>query len=78
MDTALIYTKLTEVFREVFDEDIAVVPELSAEDVDEWDSLAHLRLLLTVERTFSIKFSAAEIGQLGNVGALVDLIQSKL
>jgi acyl carrier protein len=53
-------------------------PDLSARDVDGWDSLAHIRLLLTVERKFHIKFNAAETGQLKNVGELTNLIQSKL
>ena len=73
-----IYRKLTEIFREVFDDDSIVVrPELTAKDVDEWDSLSHIRLVLSVERAFGLKFSASEIGRLKNVGEFVDLIQAK-
>jgi len=78
MDEAQIYTRLTTVFENVFDEEIEVAPELSAKDVDGWDSLAHIRLLLTTEKSFNIKFSTAEIGKLENVGELVALIKKRV
>ena len=72
------YSKLSDVFHDVFDDDeIILSPQLSADDVDGWDSLKHVRLLLTVERTFRIKFSTSEIGRLKNVGDLAALIESK-
>ncbi|MDQ2773928.1 MAG: acyl carrier protein [Acidobacteriota bacterium] len=78
METAEIYQKLTGIFRKVFDdESIVVRPDLTADDVDEWDSLSHIRLVLTVEKAFNIKFSASEIGRLKNVGEFADLIKSK-
>lgn len=73
-----IYEKLSGVFREVFDDDsIAVSSQLTANDVSGWDSLTNIRLILTVERTFGVQFSASEIGRLQNVGDLVSLVQSK-
>jgi acyl carrier protein len=78
MDEAQIYVRLTEVFEDVFDEDsINVTPELSAKDVDGWDSMTHIRLLLTVEKAFKVKFSTSEIGKLENVGDLVKLIKAR-
>ena len=78
METSAIYEKLTDIFHEVFEDDsIEVRPELTADDVDEWDSLSHIRLVLNTERAFHVKFSAAEIGRLKNVGEFVQLIQSK-
>jgi acyl carrier protein len=69
MHDAEIYARLTKIFGDVFDEDqIEVTPELSARDVAGWDSLTHVRLMLTVERAFNTKFSAREIGSLENVG----------
>jgi acyl carrier protein len=69
---------LSQVFHDVFDDDeIILTPQLSADDVDAWDSLKHVRLLLTVERAFKIKLSTSEIGRLKNVGDLAALIQSK-
>jgi acyl carrier protein len=77
MERAEIYKKLTEVFHEVFgDDSIVLRPDLTAEDVDDWDSLSHIRLVLRVEKVFNVKFSASEIGKLKNVEDLVDLISS--
>jgi acyl carrier protein len=79
MDNVQIYSRLAEIFQDVFDDDsIVVSPELSAKDVDGWDSLTHIRLILTVERAFKIKFSTSEIGKLENVGDLVALIQARV
>ena len=78
MDEAQIYSRLAEIFAGVFDEDtIQITPELSAKDVDGWDSLTHIRLILTVEKAFKIKFSTSEIGKLENVGDLVSLIKAR-
>ena len=79
MEQGQIYSRLTKIFEDVFDEDsIVVTPELSAKDVDAWDSLTHIRLMLTVEKAFKIKFSTSEVGQLQNVGELVRLIEEKI
>jgi acyl carrier protein len=78
MDEPQIYVRLTQIFEDVFDEDsIKVTPELSAKDVDGWDSLTHIRLILTIEKALKIKFSTSEIGKLENVGDLVKLIQAR-
>jgi len=78
MDEADIYAKLTTVFSDVFDDDsIDVTSGLSARDVDGWDSLTHIRLMVTVEKAFKVKFSTREIGKLENVGDLVVLIRSR-
>jgi acyl carrier protein len=76
-DTAQIYSKLSDVFCSVFDDDIVLSPELTAHDIEGWDSLTHMRLIITVQQAFDIKFSAAEVGGLENVGDMVKLIQSK-
>ncbi|CAN7196169.1 acyl carrier protein [Rhizobacter sp. LjRoot28] len=78
MNQDAIYEKLTAIFHDVFDDDsIVVTPELTADDVDEWDSLSHIRLVLAVEKKFGLKFSAAEVGRLKNVGEFVALISSR-
>jgi acyl carrier protein len=78
VDEAQIYERLTQIFQDIFDDDlISVTPELSAKDVDGWDSLTHIRLMLTVERAFKIKFSTSEIGSLKNVSDLVTLIKAR-
>jgi acyl carrier protein len=78
MDEAQIYARLTALFEDVFgDESIKLKPELSAKDVDGWDSLTHIRLILTVEKSFKTRFSTSEVGKLSNVGDLVKLIKAR-
>jgi acyl carrier protein len=78
MDQATIWPRLNQIFQEVFDDDsIEVRPNLTAKDVDGWDSLTHIRLILTIEKAFSMKFSALEVGKLASVGDLVNLIENR-
>jgi acyl carrier protein len=77
MTDAEIYQQLTVIFRDVFgDDELQLAPELSAADVSGWDSLRHVRLILTVERKFNQRFPASKIAELNNVGELVALIKS--
>jgi acyl carrier protein len=74
-----IYPQLTEIFRDTLDEpDLVLTPELSAKDVDTWDSLSHIRLIVAIEQEFRIKFGTREIDGLNNVGELAALIETKL
>jgi acyl carrier protein len=74
-----VYARLTGIFRDVFDdEDLLVLPELTAADVAEWDSLSHVRLILSVEREFQTHFPVAEIANLRNVGEFVSLIRRRV
>lgn len=71
--------KLNEIFREVFDdEDISVSPTTTANDVDGWDSLSHVNLIITVEARFNIRFSQKELLTFRNVGDLLNCIEGKL
>jgi acyl carrier protein len=73
-----ILNRLTSIFREVFDDDELVLsPELTANDVDGWDSLAHIRLILSVQKSFGVRFSAVEMSRLKNVGDLITLTKHK-
>ena len=79
MDRADIYEKLTRVFRDVLDDDVLeITPEMTANDVEDWDSLSHVRLILSVERIFDIHFSIIELAQFDNVGQLTDMIADKI
>lgn len=70
--------RLTQVFREVFDdEELALDPATSAKDIEAWDSLMHITLVLAVEREFKIRLSAKEAGTLANVGELLALIAAR-
>ena len=63
----------------LFECDISVIrPETCAADVEKWDSLTNIKLLLQLEKVFAIRFSGMEATSLENVGELVELIQSKL
>lgn len=78
MPLATIYERLTAIFHDVFDDDsITASEDLTADQVDGWDSFAHLRLIYAVEKAFGVNFSAAQISQLKNVGDLARLIKSK-
>ena len=70
--------RLTEVFQETFDDPgLEIRDSMTAADVDEWDSLQHIVLVLAVEREFRIRLNPAEVGKLENVGRMVDLLQAK-
>ena len=71
--------KLNGIFRTVFDNDeINIQPEMTANDVDGWDSLSHVNLILAVEQGFGIKFNQRELMTFKNVGDLLRAIESKL
>ena len=78
MERQTVYDKLTTVFRDVFDEDdLVLTPETTADDVEGWDSLTHIRLVLAVSKAFGLKFSASEVGSFKNVGEFADVIAAK-
>jgi acyl carrier protein len=67
--------RLTEIFRDVFDDDALVIDRATtAHDVEAWDSLMHVSLVVAVEEHFSCRFSSADVASLSNVGELVDLV----
>ena len=69
----------TEIFRTVFSEpQLSVMATTSASDIAEWDSLAQITLLMSMEQTFEIKFSLDEVEDLQNVGEIVELILAKV
>jgi acyl carrier protein len=73
-----IYQRLSNVLRDVFDDDTMVATDtLSAAEIPEWDSIAHVRFILAVEREFRVKFTAAEIASLKNVGDLAKAVVAK-
>ena len=70
--------RLQGLFRETFDDDkITVSDRTSADDVEGWDSLANVRLMIAVEHAFCIRVRAAEVASLRNVGELVNLVVAK-
>ena len=70
--------RLNEVFQNVFDdEDITVTRETTADDIEDWDSLEHIRLIAAVEREFGVKFTMKEVSSMKNVGEMIDIIAER-
>lgn len=74
-----IKNRLSEIFEDIFDDEMIEITEnLTADDVEDWDSLAHVRLIIAIEREFGFEFSATEIENFTNVGAMMKTISAKL
>jgi acyl carrier protein len=79
LDDTAIRARLTDIFRDTFDdESIEIHDAMTAADVDEWDSLNHINLILAVERGFGVRFKTSEIGNLANVGEFIEVLKGKL
>lgn len=79
MNDSEIYEKLNEIFQDIFDdEDIELEPTTSAADIEDWDSLAQISIVVAVQDEFDITLSVDEATALHNVGEMVDLIKTKL
>lgn len=72
------YDRLKEVFDNVFLDEVPFSRELSATEVDEWDSLLHITLVVSVEKEFGIRFKAGEVAKAQNVGDFIDIIDATL
>ena len=70
---------LQEVFKEVFKKsDIEINPSMTANDIDRWDSITHMKLIAAVEKKFYVDFSYKEVMALKNIGDLLTLVESKV
>jgi acyl carrier protein len=79
MDKADVFERLTGIFRKVFGDDaLEISDELTANDVEGWDSLTHMLLITEVEKSFSVKFRLKDLNKMRNVGDLADTIIAKL
>ena len=79
MERSDILKKVTEVFADNLDvDDLSLNETTTADDVEGWDSLTHVQLVVAVEKAFKIRFNAKEIQSWKNVGELIDSIQSKV
>ncbi len=78
MEKSQILDEVQAIFREVLDnEEIVLSNETNADDIEEWDSLTHIQLIVAIEKHFKIKFTSKEILSWQNVGQLVDCIAIK-
>lgn len=70
---------LQNIFIDVFDdEDIVLTEETSSKDIDDWDSLAQINLVIAIEQQYKVKFNLEEISKLANVGEMIELIVNKV
>ncbi|WP_296252729.1 acyl carrier protein [Pseudomonas sp. UBA4194] len=77
-ETTPVMSELTELFRDLFDEEALVLTgETTADQIDGWDSQMHVMLIVAAEQRFGVKFRTAELESLRNVGQFVQLIESK-
>jgi len=78
MTEAEIYQHLTQIFRDVFGrDDMVLTPELSAKDVENWDSFHQIEIMIAVEEQYGIKFRTQELESLQNVRDLVQAVLKK-
>ena len=78
MEKNQILEEVQEIFREVLDnEEIMLASETTADDIEEWDSLTHIQLIVAIEKHFKIKFTSKEILSWQNVGEMIDCIATK-
>lgn len=78
MEKTEIFEQLTEIFQDVLDNDeIVVTEETNAEDIEEWDSLSNIQLIVAIEKKFGVKFTSSEIMKWKNVGDMVNSVLAK-
>ena len=78
MDQNEILEQVQDIFRDVLDDDdIVLTPQTTANDVDDWDSLSHIQLIVAIEKKFKIKFTSKEILSWSNVAEMTECIASK-
>jgi acyl carrier protein len=79
MDFNEVLTQVTTVFKDVLDiDEIELKYETTANDVEDWDSLTHIQLIVAIEKHFNIRFNSGEIQSFKNVGEMCDKILEKL
>ena len=79
MERTVINSRLTEIFRKIFNnESLILRDDLTANHVDNWDSLTHMLLISEIESSFDVKFKLRELNRMKNVGDMIDLLMEKL
>lgn len=79
MEKLEVHAELTKIFRDVFDnEDLEISDSTTAADIEDWDSINHVNLVVAVEKGFKIRFSTKEVKSMENVGEFIESILQKL
>ena len=70
--------RLQEIFRDIFDDETLIITEeMSANDIEDWDSLAQINLIIAIEKEFKVKFRLEEVSNLKNIGEMLELLSKK-
>ena len=78
MDREVVRKRLTEVFRDVFDDDsIVLTDNTTANDIEAWDSLEHISLISAVEKEFRMRFTMKEVSGMKNVGEMISIVAER-
>ncbi len=78
-DYKSIKERLNIIFQEVFDEDdLEIHDQMTAEDIEEWDSLMHITLVVAIEKEFEVRLNAAEVGKLENIGEMIKILIERI
>jgi acyl carrier protein len=75
MQESEVYSKLTKIFCDTFDEEVTLEPGTTAQDIEGWDSFSHINLTLAVEAEFGIRFTSSDVERMQSVGDMVAFIQ---
>jgi len=79
MNREQLFDRIQNIFRDIFDDENLIIEDITnAADIDEWDSLNQINLVVAIEQEFKVKFNFQELSQLKNVGEMVDLTMQKL
>ena len=79
MEKDEIRNKLTEIIRDILDDETILLSRKTvAKDIEDWDSLAHISIIVAIEKEFNVKFDLYDIKRLQNVGDMIDLIEVKI
>lgn len=78
MSREMVFGKLNEIFSNNFDEDIVLTEESSSSDINGWDSLEQINLVVAIQDEFKVKFNIEEVNSMKNVGEMVNLILEKM
>lgn len=79
MEEQEILSQVVEIFKEELDnEEIELTMESTAKEVEDWDSLSHIHLMVAIEKHFKIRFTSTEISSFKNVGEMVETVKKRL
>lgn len=79
MERKIVLEKIQEIFRDILDNDNIILTESTcADDIEEWDSLSHIQLIVAIEKDFKVKFTSTDIFNWVNVGEMINTIEERI